>query len=271
MRVSDFAAWNDALAQLIRGPGDQNCEQLVQALRVGLDFDQSFLALFRRDGAPVVLFHSGAPVLDRDYADGPYLLDPFYVYFLADSAGGCFHLSEIAPEGFARSDYFLNYYRHIGISDEIGLIHWLDRDRAAHISIGRGIGRKRFTQRDCEWLKATAPLGAAIVERAAADSIRPEPQVDAMHESLQCAYRQFGSSVLTDRETQVVRMLLRGSSAKAIARGLEISPDTARNHLKRIYPKLGVASQAELFALFFRALEHAKPGGEEDPLLRLRA
>jgi len=57
----------------------------------------------------------------------------------------------------------------------------------------------------------------------------------------------------------------------AESRGLTISPETARNHLKRIYPKLGVASQAELFALFFKALEQAEPGFEGDPLTRLRS
>ena len=48
------------------------------------------------------------------------------------------------------------------------------------------------------------------------------------------------------------------------------TPETARNHLKRIYPKLGVASQAELFALFFKALERVEPGLAGDPLTRLR-
>jgi DNA-binding CsgD family transcriptional regulator len=93
----------------------------------------------------------------------------------------------------------------------------------------------------------------------------------ALHDSLRQAHRHFGSSLLTEREREVVDLLLRGNSAKAIARGLGISPETARNHLKRIYPKLGVASQAELFALFFRALEQAEPGFEGDPLTRLRA
>jgi len=91
-----------------------------------------------------------------------------------------------------------------------------------------------------------------------------------LHDSLREAYRHFGASVLTEREREVVQLLLRGNSAKAIARALKISPETARNHLKRVYPKLGVASQAELFALFFKALEQVEPGFVGDPLTRLR-
>jgi DNA-binding CsgD family transcriptional regulator len=55
--------------------------------------------------------------------------------------------------------------------------------------------------------------------------------------------------------------------AKSIARALGISPGTARNHLKRVYPKLGVASHAELYALFLKALRVAE--GDGDPLERL--
>ena len=92
----------------------------------------------------------------------------------------------------------------------------------------------------------------------------------AFHEGLRRAYDSFGTSILTERERDVVHLLLQGNSAKAIARALSISPDTARNHLKRIYPKLEVSSQAELFALFFRALEQVEPGFDGDPLTRLK-
>ena len=47
------------------------------------------------------------------------------------------------------------------------------------------------------------------------------------------------------------------------------SPGTVRNHLKSIYAKLGVASHAELFALFFRALQAGSIPPGEDPLCNL--
>jgi DNA-binding CsgD family transcriptional regulator len=70
--------------------------------------------------------------------------------------------------------------------------------------------------------------------------------------------------VLTDREREVTQLLLQGNSAKSIARLLDIAADTARNHLKHIYSKLGVASQTQLFALFIRVLERVEPGGSSD-------
>jgi LuxR family maltose regulon positive regulatory protein len=53
---------------------------------------------------------------------------------------------------------------------------------------------------------------------------------------------------LTARETEVVRLLLRGWSDKAISQELVISIATVRKHLKNIYGKLGVHSRGEAVA-----------------------
>jgi DNA-binding NarL/FixJ family response regulator len=52
---------------------------------------------------------------------------------------------------------------------------------------------------------------------------------------------QYG---LTQRETQVARLLAAGNSNSAIARQLQISPHTARHHTQRVLSKLGVHSRA---------------------------
>ena len=54
---------------------------------------------------------------------------------------------------------------------------------------------------------------------------------------------------LTARETEVVELLLRGWSDKAIARELVISVATVRKHLRNIYGKLGVHSRGEAVAI----------------------
>jgi DNA-binding CsgD family transcriptional regulator len=51
---------------------------------------------------------------------------------------------------------------------------------------------------------------------------------------------------LSRREQEVVAELRRGSRVPAIAKQLSISPTTVRNHLQRIFWKLGVHSQSEL-------------------------
>lgn len=271
LTAPDFAAWNAAAARaLVATTPPAIAEALDSALRRVLEFDVVLVAALHRDAPPSAPYYGGADEPSPAYHDGPYLLDPFYNHFLAGAIEGCFRLNELAPDGFLRSEYFSSYYRHLGVGDELGLLTALGPGSAAHVSITRRRGRPRFTRRDRDWLAAAAPMAREAVRRMnAAQSPAPNNR-SAVHDSLRQAYRHFGASRLTEREREVVHLLLRGNSAKAIARALTISPETARNHLKRIYPKLGVASQAELFALFFKALEQVEPGFEGDPLTRLR-
>jgi len=51
---------------------------------------------------------------------------------------------------------------------------------------------------------------------------------------------------LTARESEVVRMVARGMSNKAIAHQLGISPRTVEGHLNHVFDKLGVLSRTEL-------------------------
>lgn len=55
-----------------------------------------------------------------------------------------------------------------------------------------------------------------------------------------------GLSVLSKREVQVVRCLAEGLSNREIADRLELSQHTVKNHLFRIFEKLGVSSRIEL-------------------------
>jgi DNA-binding NarL/FixJ family response regulator len=50
---------------------------------------------------------------------------------------------------------------------------------------------------------------------------------------------------LTEREIETLRSLSQGNSYKMIASELNISIDTVRTHIKRIYEKLHVHSQTE--------------------------
>ena len=54
---------------------------------------------------------------------------------------------------------------------------------------------------------------------------------------------------LTTRENEVVN-LLKGHSSLSTALQLSLSPNTIKVHRRRIYEKLNLSSQAELFLLF---------------------
>ncbi|MDJ1503747.1 response regulator transcription factor [Xanthocytophaga agilis] len=53
---------------------------------------------------------------------------------------------------------------------------------------------------------------------------------------------------LTDREREILALLVKGNSYKMIAAACSISLDTVRSHIKKIYEKLHVHSQTEAVA-----------------------
>ena len=72
-----------------------------------------------------------------------------------------------------------------------------------------------------------------------------------------------GAPRLTAREQEVVRLVARGMSNKAIARQLGISPRTVEGHLNHVFDKLGTTSRTELvhFALANSLFVREPPDG----------
>lgn len=59
-------------------------------------------------------------------------------------------------------------------------------------------------------------------------------------------------SSLTEREKEMLRLLLQGKSNKEISALTFVSTDTVKTHLQNIYKKLGVKSRLEAVALFLK-------------------
>ena len=90
----------------------------------------------------------------------------------------------------------------------------------------------------CQAIKAAAAGQVQLTPRAAARLM----QVVSTPES---------PEALTERETEVLRLLAQGQSNKQIAQGLHITEKTVKTHVSNILGKLGVQSrtQATLYAI----------------------
>lgn len=64
---------------------------------------------------------------------------------------------------------------------------------------------------------------------------------------------------LTRRERDIVALILQGYPSSEIARKLKIGRGTVKNHRRRLYYKLDITSEREVFLLFMRALTPDTP------------
>lgn len=68
------------------------------------------------------------------------------------------------------------------------------------------------------------------------------------------------AQALTGRELQVLRCLAAGSSSRAIAAELDLSPETVRTHVQAIRRNLGASSRLEAVASALRRGTIEPPG-----------
>ena len=88
------------------------------------------------------------------------------------------------------------------------------------------------------------------IKAAAAGQVQLSPQA-AARLMREIRVPEYGAEALTERETDVLRLLARGQSNKEIAQTLNISEQTVKTHVSHILNKLGVPSrtQAALYAM----------------------
>ena len=64
------------------------------------------------------------------------------------------------------------------------------------------------------------------------------------------SFQQKKEQDLTDRENEVLSLLAEGKTYVSIANELEISFNTVKTHIKRIYEKLHVNSKDEIISIY---------------------
>ena len=240
---------------------DESLRALSVALGALAENVSIYFGFYRRDAPPIVLEFDGPDEWNRVYPNGYYLLDPTYEAFLKREESVCLLPQEVFPKDFRSSEYYLSYYRPYRMVDEVCFLLYLQPDIAAYISLMRLGDETPYTAATTRKLSAALPE----METAArhlwalykAGTQTAEAPSRALHQHLAQAYEDFGKGALSEREAEVTRLLLKGLSPKAVGRLLKIAPGTVRNHIKRIYVKLGVRSQAELLAYFFEILSNS--------------
>ncbi|MEM7221839.1 MAG: helix-turn-helix transcriptional regulator [Pseudomonadota bacterium] len=262
----DSRSWHEQLAKVIAAEDTPAFPSaLVTALRCVVPFDYAVLFAYRGQSRPICVYDTFTRkqriVFVEDYQEGPYLLDPFYKICADRAAPSLYRLREIAPDRFYHSEYFRSYYRRTGLAEEIGFLVALNNGFMLVISLMRAGSSAPFSERHFNKLKKVEPLVDAASARhwqnykylrdhhkaPRAKRLAPDDHVNS-------AFESFGEGMLTRREGEVVRMVLRGHSSESIGRQFGISTGTVKIHRRNIYAKLGISSQSELFSLFISGM-----------------
>ncbi len=271
----DLSQWLRQEAWLIETISQTDFPRLLLAsIFEAVDIDSAFIVAHSPIHQPVIL--EGERVLAerwqevRRYLAGPYLLDPVHRACVEGRGRGLVRLQDIAPDSFQESEYHRSFYASHGLADEVNYLIPLDDGVVLAVSMGRLAANRPFTGEELHVLEAIEPLVSAVSRRHWQGRGLSVQQADApgqaLHAQLERAFSNFGRSKLTERESEVARLILHGHSSKSIARALAITPDTVRVHRKNIHAKLNIASQGELFSLFINAIACAQGCAEEDPL-----
>lgn len=197
------------------------------------------------------------------YQEGPYLLDPFH-HAAVERKEGFWRMRELAPDRFYTSEYFRSYYSQTRLAEEVGFFVPLPGKDAIVVSLMRLKASGPFGTSDTRLLRDMAPTVIELcrlrwselpeVERSAPsneNSLARLNEYDRAH--------IWESLSLTTREMHVVDLVLQGHSTESIARSLNVAPGTVKVHRRNIHRKLGIKSQAELFARFIQIIENFRP------------
>ncbi len=112
-------------------------------------------------------------------------------------------------------------------------------------------------KRDSSWVNMGVIIAPQIWEPVQTIRILRPIKVDQIANRFAGIFRQEEESaerarILTERELEILKLVVEGCSTSAIADHLHISKATARNHIRNIFSKLDVHSRAELVSLSFR-------------------
>jgi DNA-binding NarL/FixJ family response regulator len=89
-----------------------------------------------------------------------------------------------------------------------------------------------------------APMSPAIARKTLQWVKNSNPLKSNINES--------ASLILSDRELEIVKLMVDGNDYKIIAEKLFISPNTVRTHIKNIYEKLHINSRAQAVQLAYK-------------------
>ncbi len=240
---------------------DDFYRRLLDALSSLVNWDCRAVARYSMTAPPVYLFEEGAdPEVIDLYLRGYYRVDPYYAAFRKNEDVGLMVLDRDLRLHDA-NPYIMIFAPTAKWRDEIGIL--LPASDGTAVGLFWETLDRVFDAVEIDAMESVHPLvrglcaahGQRRRERRSAGG--PELEVDASPPpgpvSLEVAVETFldgDHCQMTPREREIVALSLAGKSNAEISEDLGIEIGSVKNHRGRLYKKLGIAGERDLFRMF---------------------
>jgi DNA-binding CsgD family transcriptional regulator len=193
------------------------------------------------------------------FLDGAYVASPAYQGFINNYPDNIYPWSALMPEGFKESQMYQSYYRASEIEDLV--YFFINNGKEGHIQfcLGRHKPNNEFNEEELTLLNLLSPMIITLIrkhyqiitERALEQFA---PLSTYVSDRVNYLLNHFESELLTVREREIAKLVITGHSSQSSADVLGISPGTERVHRTKLYAKLKLRSNSELFSMFLNKL-----------------
>jgi len=235
---------------------DQHVDRLIDLIGAEVPHDLVTVTRYSATQTPEFVKHRRfSDEMVRRYLAIYYVYDPFYAHWRRRRRLGIVPLKSLADDEVKRGQYIAEFLAQSAICDEVGILLGDGGDWCLGIFLGRST--RSFRDGEIATLEERFPVFAALhatdiktrgpdfsrstVPAGPGASPRPQPRIPL---SLW--------PELSGRERQLVELVLAGHPTAAISKRLGITVGTVKNHRRRIYEKLDITTERELFLQFFQ-------------------
>lgn len=230
---------------------------LEEVLSNHCNFDTILVVTYKKSLKPIILHPKDpaehSPTL-RAYIEKAYILDPLFNSIREGMGANVSRLVDIAPDSFDQTEYYQSCYRKFDLVDEVNMTIPLSQNTTCAIALGRKTALGTITRAELNRLKSIFPVIEALVQQFWQAQSAEFVQYERSEGPIKQALKTFASGVLTQREQEILGLILQGHSSKAIADILSISVGTVKVHRKNIHSRLNTSTQSEIFTLFLSHL-----------------
>lgn len=263
MSTDETTAILDTFADAVATIGTHRFEaHLTDAINAIAAVDHLTALTYRQgEGLRVLLVTSrtdeaGAQSLTRDYVAHQHVFDPNFPDLVRLGRGRRPIVRRHDAQRLKTKRYQRRFYTTVGIIDKVSFL-WRAGQTAYYANLYRTHRSGLFTQEEFKRLNASARLIASIIGmHGGRQRIAAALAAGDSNELLARLIDRLDDR-LTPREQVVLARILMGMGTEGIAIELGLTAATVITFRRRAYAKLGISSQAELFARCLRALPRA--------------